>query len=94
MPLFRCLLRGENFSGSLLGQAEPVGFTTTRFVEAESEQEAEVLAVERLFGEGDLALSGKYKTKDSRVYLEEIEAVATGSEVRPDEGFAFFTMGA
>lgn len=31
--------------------------------------------------------------KDSRVYPEEIEAVLPGAAIRPDEGFAFFTMG-
>ncbi len=87
-------MRGENFSGRLIGQEEPVGFTTTRFVEAESAEEAEVLTVELLFGEGDLALSEKFKTKDSKVYLEEIDEVLPGTEIKPDNGFAFFTMGA
>lgn len=94
MALFRCLIRGENFPGRLIGQDEPVGFYTTRFVEAESPQEAEARAIDLLRADADLALPEKYRTKDAKVYLDEIDEVAPETEQRPNKGFTFFTMGA
>lgn len=65
MPLFRCFIRGENFPGKLIGERKPIGFYTTCYVEAQSSEQAEMLAVDLLRNDKDLALSPKYRTQDA-----------------------------
>ena len=93
MPLFRCMIRGENFPGRILGQEDAIGFYTTRFVEADSAPEAEVFAVELLRSDDALIVPGKYKTIDAKIYLEIIDEVPPETERKPNKGFTFFTMG-
>jgi hypothetical protein len=44
MPLYRVLLRGENFLLNLTGEPELLGFHVTHYVSAASEAEAERIA--------------------------------------------------
>jgi hypothetical protein len=72
--LYQCFIRGENFPGTLIGDMEPVGFFTTRWVEASSPEEAEKLALELLrddpiFQSVEPELG---KTSGAKVYFEEI----------------------
>jgi len=94
MPLFRCFIRGDNFPGKLIGQEEPIGFYTTRFVEAESPEKAEILAVDLLRNDPDLDMPPEHRTENSKVYFEEIDEVPAGTARKPNKGFTFFTMGA
>ena len=93
VALFCCFVRGENFPGRLIGEAQPVGFYTTRFVEAESAEEAKAVAVGLLRQDPSLALPGECSTKDSKVYVEEIVEVPPETERMPNRGFTFFIMG-
>lgn len=93
MPLFRCFICGENFPGKLLGQDEPVGFYTTRFVEADSPEEAELLAVALLRDDPSLDVLAEHRTHDARLYFEDINEVPSDTEQKPNSGFTFFTMG-
>src|SRR3546814_12937219 len=61
MPLFRCIICGENFPGTLLGQEELVGFYTTRFVEADSPEQAEIMAIELLRNDTSLDVSAEHR---------------------------------
>jgi hypothetical protein len=93
MALFRCSICGENFPGSLLGEALPIGFYTTRYVEAESPSEAEVMALDALRTEEIFKIPAEARTENARVYFEEIEEVPLDTERKPNSGFSFFVMG-
>jgi hypothetical protein len=56
IPLFRCLIRGENVPGEIIGVSAAVGFQATRFVEAHSTGEAEDIAVQALRNDAELTL--------------------------------------
>ena len=92
MPLYRCLILGENFPGVLLGEPEPVGFYTTRFVEAATAEEAQELALEMLRTDEVLRVASEARTKDARIHFEQIEEVATNCDRTPNSGFSFFVM--
>ena len=93
MPLFRCFIRGDNFPGKLIGQDDPIGFYTTRFVEADSPAQAEMLAVDLLRNDPSLDVPPEHRTQDARVYFEDIDEVPGDAEKKPNSGFTFFTMG-
>jgi len=77
LPFYRCLLRGENFPGEIIGGEGLNGFYTTRWVQAVTERRAELLAVEALRRDPKLALPPDLAFPiDARVYLEEIHKVA------------------
>ena len=94
MPVFRCLIRGENFPGSLAGESALVGFYTTRFIEASSASEAELAALERLRGEPEFQLvRPEDRMENAQVYFEQIEEVPVQVGRGPGKGFTFFPMG-
>ena len=93
MPLYRCLILGENFPGVLLGETEPVGFYTTRFVEAAHPEEAESLALEMLRHDKALKVPPEARAKDARIHFEQIEEVPAETDRRPNSGVSFFVMG-
>ena len=100
---FRCLIRGENFSGEiavaapLVESANPVtttdtvGFFVTRCVEANSTQEAEKNAVDLLRSEPRFnPTEGYTPTGKERVFVEKITEVAAEDSSKSESGFAFF----
>ncbi|HJZ94176.1 MAG TPA: hypothetical protein VKE40_25150 [Gemmataceae bacterium] len=91
MPWFRCFIRGGNFPGALIGEAGPVGFYVTRFVEADDPGQAEAKGLELLKADPHLKLpAGCDPTVESRVYFDEIEEI-TGPPTSPvAPGFAWF----
>lgn len=93
MPRYRCLIRGENFPGDLLGEASPIGFHTTRFVDADGPEQAEMLALDALRGEDFFNVPSEKRSKNAKVFFEEITEVAPDTERAPDSGFSFFVMG-
>jgi hypothetical protein len=92
MPLFRCFIRGENFPGELIGQTTAIGFHATRFVDAQSAQEAERIAVAALREDAALTVTAEPRVKNAKVFFEAIEEVPPGTERVPNTGFAFFSM--
>lgn len=92
MPLFRCLIRGDDFPGSLLGQKNPVGFYATRFVEADSPKEAEMLALDLLRNDPTLDVAPDQRVQSASIFFESIEEVSIGTERTPNKGFTFFEM--
>lgn len=92
MPWFKCFIAGENFPGSLIGEISPIGFFTTRFVEAPTSADAETLALSMLKTESALALpAGVEKPTNARVYFESIDEVPSSTEAI-NTGFSFFLM--
>ena len=92
--LYRCLIRGENFPGELLGEYGLMGFYTTRWVEAASEEEAEMLALEALRSDPDLqpSLEVRDRSKAAKVFFEEIDEVPPETERCPNKGATWFRM--
>lgn len=90
---YRCLIRGENFPGEMIGQTHPVGFYTTRYVADATPEAAELAALSVLKHHKSLQLpDGVAKPKEARVYFEEI--VEVGADEVPDEdmGLSFYPM--
>lgn len=93
MPLYRCSICGENFPGDMLGESSPIGFYTTRFVNADSPEQAEMLALDLLRGEEFFNIPAEKRSEDAKVFFEEIAEVAPDTERVPNSGFSFFVMG-
>src|SRR3546814_18930299 len=81
--LFRSIC-GENFPGTLLGQEELVGFYTTRFVEADSPEQAEIMAIELLRNDPSLDVSSEHRTQSAKVFFEDIDEVPGDTEQKPN----------
>ncbi|RYG85980.1 MAG: hypothetical protein EON58_22280 [Alphaproteobacteria bacterium] len=91
MPLYRCFIHGENFPGSILGESQPIGFYTTRFVVAATPDEAETVALALLKADESLVVPESERTSDARVYFEGIEEVSDDTDQVPGSGFTFYT---
>jgi len=102
---YRCLIRGEHFPGSLAGSAavvgnaravapqDPVGFFVTRFVEADSVEQAEQNALLMLRAEPKLAAPAGYTpTRKARVFFESISEVEAREVPDPQPGIVFYPM--
>lgn len=86
MKWFRCLIHGKNFPGKLIGRDHPIGFYTTRYVKAESQESAELLALEELRKDSQLKIADAQKenSKSAMVFFEELEEVK-----RPNQSSGF-----
>lgn len=94
MKWFRCLIEGRNFPGILIGEESPVGFYTTRFVEAETPADAELNVLANLKNEKSLTLPvGHPKPMDAKVFFEEITLVDFSDVPESSSGFTFYVMG-
>ena len=94
MKLFRCLIEGVNFPFEFEDEPGPVGFFTTRFVRAESAEEAEMMALEMLRSDPTMDIPPEKRTKDAMVYFEEIEEITEIPDgcSEPGTGYTFFPM--
>ena len=93
MSWFKCSIEGENFPGQLIGEASPVGFYTTRYVEANSVQDAESIALNHLKNEPSLVVPESVeKPMNAKVHFKNIEQVNIDA-VQSNLGFIFFVMG-
>ena len=90
MAWFKCLIEGENFPGNLIQQEGLVGFFTTRCVEAETADEAEMRALASLRQEALFDLGGAAGPKDARVYFNTI--VEIDEPLPPHSGATWFQM--
>jgi hypothetical protein len=95
MKLYRCFIEGKNFPLEVDGQEGPVGFYTTRFVRADSPENAEILALEMLRSDPSLDVEPAKRRKDTQVLFEsisEIDSIPEGCDAT-GTGFVFFPMG-
>lgn len=90
MAWYKCLIEGENFPGSLIQQDGFVGFFVIRCVEADTEDDAETLALAGLKQEAMFDLGGAAKPQDARVYFNEI--VEIDEPLTPLPGATWFQM--
>src|SRR5579884_539933 len=93
MAWFRCLIRGEHFPGELAGEAQPVGFYVTRFVEAPDLEAAKIAVLQTLRADSKLAPPpGFTPTGQSRVFFEEIVELAAEQVPAVQPGFVWYPM--
>lgn len=93
MKWYRCLVRGENFPGELIGQDHLVGFYTTQFVQDENPQDAEQQALQLLKKHGSLQLpQEKRKSSSAAVFFEEVVEVRADDVDKQPAGLSFFPM--
>ena len=93
MTHYRVFLRGENFQMEVAGKSTRMGFFTTRFVQANNRDGAELLAVDLI--RNDRWLKGAVsnpRTDSPRIFAEEIEAVEGAGVPDVGSGFSFFPM--
>jgi hypothetical protein len=92
MKKYQVLVRGENFLIDLDGECQKVGFYTTRFVEAEDEEGAELAAMDALRGDPKLTKGVlNAKTDPPLMYAEEVEEVGSFEGLpAAGMGFAFY----
>ena len=84
---FKVFVNGENYEMNVGGQLQLVGFFTTRFVEANSREEAERLALTSI--ERDLP---KDVPSNSALKIASVEVIEIGAELPQDTGFSFYLM--
>jgi hypothetical protein len=94
MSWYKCFIVGENFPGAIFGESKPIGFYTTRFVEANSPEEAETKALANLKNEQTFSLPpGVARASNAKVYFENIEEVDNSEVNETNMGLSFFVMG-
>lgn len=93
MKWFKCLIAGENFPGELVEDDKPIGFYTTRWVQAKSAEEAETIGLEMLRNDDSLQLpEGISPPANAKIFFEGIEEVRD-TDVPPTQGgFTYFPM--
>jgi hypothetical protein len=78
----------------MIGEAGPVGFYITRFIEAADPEAAEAAALQGLRAEPKLAPPPGYTPPgQARVFFEEITEVAAEQVPQVQPGFAWHPMG-
>ncbi len=94
MPQFRVLIHGRNFKLKLSEDETARGFWTTRFVEANDAEEAELLAVQMI--RDDPFFVGKVmndKADSPIIDVPENSLVEKDEEIRgPGSGYAFYSV--
>jgi hypothetical protein len=89
MPWYQCFIRGEKFPGFVLRQRKPVGFYTTRFVEAPDVEAAEAKALAQLKRDKTLAVPRFRRNRMARVHFEEMRELSR-RPVKVKTGFVFY----
>ena len=93
MTQFRVLLRGANFLMDVDGKPTRIGFFTTRFVQANNRDGAELLAIDLI--RSDKWLRGTVSNSPSDppgIFAEEVEVVEGAHDAGVGSGFSFFPM--
>jgi hypothetical protein len=91
MPWFRALVRGENFLVDVNGETKRFGFYTTRFIEADAIENAEIAAVEAIRGDKELRHTALNERNDPPlVFVEEIHEILKTEIPSASTGFTFF----
>jgi hypothetical protein len=93
MKWFRCLIEGRDFPGILIGEESSIGFYTTRFVEAETPEDAELNVLASLKNDKSLELPVDHpKPVNAKVFFEEITLVDFSEVPERCSGFTFYVM--
>lgn len=93
MKWYKCSLQGVNFPGELINESKLIGFYTTRFVEANTVDEAELIAISLLRNDKKLKLpSGTKPPKDAKISFEKVEEIDINEVPGEQMGFTFYVM--
>ncbi len=89
---YKVLVRGDNFLLNLDGKNQKLGFYTTRFVEAQNEEDAEERAIVLLRDDSKLRSGVLNEQSDSPVmFAEEIVELKSFDGLKtPGTGFTFY----
>ncbi|GLQ21813.1 hypothetical protein ACFFUB_05450 [Algimonas porphyrae] len=94
MPIYRCLIEGENFLLDFGDGPERMGFVTTRWIRAASPDDAERQCLAKLKAQGELGTKHPDDTTGlAKVYFREIVELPKRRFARFGKGFGFFPMG-
>jgi len=92
MKKYKVLLSGENFELNFEGKIDNFGFYTTRVVKANSEEEAELKAVELIKTDNNLLnMLIKKSEYEPKIFLEEM-CEASWWQRTGGAGYTFFSM--
>ena len=76
MPYYECSIRGAHFPAELIGKKGMCGFNTTRWLEADDSDDAEMKVVQMLRGERSFQWRGKpERMADARIFVETIREI-------------------
>lgn len=92
MPIFRCLIRGDNFPGEIIHQQYLIGFYTTRFIQADTSARAEQLVAQLLRDDAIFQVPIEDRSHRAKIFFEEIIEVANDVDAKPNQGYTFFPM--
>jgi len=93
MIWLKCLIRGDNFPGVLVGQDHLVGFYTTQFVQADSAENAELQALQLLKAHESLQFSEEVRSASTAtIHFEEIVEVGESEVNDQQPGLSIFPM--
>ena len=90
MKHFRVSLRGENVLLTFDGQPTRMGFYTTRFVQANNPEGAELLAVDLIRSDKRLRGAANLRSDPPMISADEIDEVASEDVPEITAGFTFF----
>ncbi len=95
MPIYRCLVLGENFLLEIDGELQRLGFQTTRWVEADDPEAAELAVLDVLRREDAFNRPGPdYEGPAATVSFEQIDEISVEEvgRMQPHAGYTFFAM--
>jgi hypothetical protein len=91
MKPYKVMLNGQNFYLNLGEGLAKHGFYTTRFVNANSKSEAELMVIESIRKKDDIKKRLKNDINDPpMLYAEEIVEIASIDETAPEPGLTWF----
>jgi len=93
MNHYRVLLKGQNFLLKVDGEPKRLGFFTTRFVQTNNRDGAELLAVDLIRSDSWLRDSVLNERSDPpMIFAEEIDVVEASEVPEGQSGFSYFPM--
>jgi ribosomal protein S27AE len=91
MKKYRVMLEGRNFLLDIEGSVKKYGFFTTRYVEAEDFQQAEMKAMQLIREDQVLKTATKNESSKPMIYLESITELESFEGLHlPGTGYSFF----
>lgn len=90
MAEWRVLLNGRNFLLEFEGEPKRLGFYTTRFVEAQNPEAAEMAAVQMVREDSTLQQVLNDPSDSPMIYAEEVTEATRQNSEYPNTGYTFY----
>lgn len=85
------MLEGRGFLMDMEGSVKKYGFFTTRYVEAENPEQAELKAIQLIREDQSITMAVKNEGSKPSIYLDSIAELESFEDVRlPGRGYTFF----